>query len=788
MKRNGLLKLVSVCVLAAPAASAESERYEYHRKFFEPSEDVVTPHIPWAKPYARGTVRALFITHRNAMREVIEIAQRLSMDYKVFAAETDKQLGLADQDKWWKLTMKGTTTTELAERLRNNLKGDYDVIVIAGVNWDILPLDIQFAILKKVKEGAGLAGFVRSGTKPYLERVLRRKDKAGDPLESVLGGVPFQSLPAFTSVADSSSMLKRHIRYAHFGDGRVLLFRGIRVPKFQGLVPQAQDDAFGIRMLDYDYYLSFAIKAILWAAKKEAAVRVSASSPSLKADRDSAEARRIRFQLHADKPVGNVNLKFVLRDSGNNILHTEARKSALASKKQEIDFAFPPVPAGEFFADLWVMQGQQITGWGSVSLLVPSTSRIKELALARESFKAEEAITGTVSLEGARAGQHLRVEHTDNHGRLLATSDFSLKKDQRAVTFSQKGIRTLSVLQTLSASLMTGNELIETEKILVPVSDFFPDREDVRFVMWQNLSYQNYCSRYVAKEFYRYGIDTQYTGFSQWASRENLWHLPYAIRFTDKKTDGYNPNRGRAKDDLIRDPCLTEPAYRATVKATLVRRAKQAAPFSTNDFSLGDECHFVSGRHDLCFSATCIASFRDYVKKEYGNDLAKLNGEYGTAYKAWDEVMPGKFEDAQKSGKPAAWVDHRLHMESVWAEIHAFGRETIKEIVPSARVGYEGSDVRIDSFRAADHYKLMKAMDLNNIYFRRYIVDAVRDFGGPGMLFGGGWTGGYPSNMNEPYMRWFPWMTLFRGANSSTCPPKPWRRRMAYANDPDFAA
>ncbi|MDP6355700.1 MAG: hypothetical protein QF473_11385, partial [Planctomycetota bacterium] len=133
MKRNGLLKLISVCVLAAPAASAESERYEYHRKFFEPSEDVVTPHIPWAKPYARGPVRALFITHRNAMREVIEIAQRLSMDYKVFAAETDKQLGLADQDKWWKLTMKGTTTTELAERLRNNLKGDYDVIVIAGV-------------------------------------------------------------------------------------------------------------------------------------------------------------------------------------------------------------------------------------------------------------------------------------------------------------------------------------------------------------------------------------------------------------------------------------------------------------------------------------------------------------------------------------------------------------------------------------------------------------------------------------------------------------------------------
>ena len=61
--------------------------------------------------------------------------------------------------------MKDTTSHEMAERLRKHLAVDYDVIVVANVNWDVLPLDCQYAILKKVKAGTGLAGFVPAGTK-----------------------------------------------------------------------------------------------------------------------------------------------------------------------------------------------------------------------------------------------------------------------------------------------------------------------------------------------------------------------------------------------------------------------------------------------------------------------------------------------------------------------------------------------------------------------------------------------------------------------------------------------
>jgi len=907
--------------------ASERKRPEYHKKFFEPSEDVITPHIPWARPYAKGKLRALFITHRMAMREVIEIAQRLSMSYKVFAAESPKKFGETGigVDKSWRL-IKGNSAEEMADRLRADLKADYDVIVIAGIQWNILPLDCQYEILKKVKAGAGLAGYVPGGTEPYLERVLAKEDfswrfnlwsgaahnipdffgigefeesldsqekhsgtysatilgtrivkgakespraayycpaarefvagaeyrlrvwyktkgldKSGARVgvlphaswvlppsetwkeysatfkakkdgkgsiylwsyglgqvwfddvslvrvgeekqelvpnggfergcgkaerEAILGGVPFAALPAFASSDDPDEMFRKHVRYAHFGRGRVAMFKGIRVPRLQGMTPGATADVFDIKSLDYDYYLSFAIKTILWAAQKEARVHVSTPSSILTADRTSEMARRVTFMLRGSKPMDSAKLRFVLRDA-DGAIHLVQKGMTRVPETESIEmFAFPAVPAGRYFADLWVIKEGNVVGWGSVGVIVTSPCRINEVTLAKDSFTIAEPIAGSVRIEGIQDGMRLHAEQIDNVGRLLAVQDVSLKKDQTEAEFALNHLRPLSILQTVSLKLMKGDEVVSAAKRFVPVSDFYPDREDVRFVMWQGLDSHSYLSRYIAREFYRNGIDTQYTGFTKWAFRENLWFLPYAIRFTDKKTDWYQKQRTRTKDDLVRDPCLTDPKYLETVKERLTKAAQQAGNFSTDDFSLGDECLFVSGRYDICFSPTCNASFRGWAKKEYGGDLARLNKEYGTSYKSWSEVMPGTLVDAEKTGNYAAWVDHRRHMESVWAGIYDYSRKIIKETVPSARVGYEGSNTRIDSWSAGDYYKLMNAMDLDNIYFRPFISDMVRDFGGPGILFGGGWYGGYASNRNEAHMRWLPWMTLFRGANS----------------------
>jgi hypothetical protein len=248
------------------------------------------------------------------------------------------------------------------------------------------------------------------------------------------------------------------------------------------------------------------------------------------------------------------------------------------------------------------------------------------------------------------------------------------------------------------------------------------------------------------------------------ALRENLRYIPYITRFVDTKTDWCRPKVTRMKGDLVRDPCLTDPKYRDETRQDLHTKSETCKKYSVHDVSLGDECLFVAGPWDLCFSPTCITDFQEYVKKMYG-DLARLNAEYGTSYKTWTEVKPITLDEARKTHNPAQWVDHRRHMETVWATFHGYARQCIREVMPDAHVGHEGSNTEITSFQAGDFWQLMRNMDFDCIYLRPWTIHQLRDFGDPGIMTSY-WYGGYEPDRNEPMQRRAPWFALFSGMNA----------------------
>ena len=926
MKRTTSIAALCLGMLGSVGSleAAARQRPEYHRKFFEPTEEVVTPHIPWAKPLAGGPLRTLFITHRGAMREVVELAQRLSMDYTVFVAETAKKFGETGQgvDASWRL-IKGNSAPELAERLRKCLERDYDLIVVGDFKWDELPIDCRYHILKKVKSGTGLVGYIPTGRDEYLKRLVDRdafvwgfhrwvggakgiadffgqgiyeeavdsevkhtgersvrivckaaargsretprgafhfspiqlepnasyrfrvwyrtegkeaatagvlplgtiglppseewreasrtfqnkthksasiylwswkpgtvwfddvslvkvgdegKELAPNPgfergpraedAESLAAGVPFRMLPSFRGAKGADDFLRLYCQTMRFGNGRLLLLNGMRVGRHQMLTPGASGDPLAVHELDYDYYLAFAIRGMLWAARREMPVTVAATLPLVTMARDSEAPPSVTFVLSAAKQEPRVGLALVVRNRDGTIMHKASLSKDLGRDRASVEFKLPRLPAGEYFADLCARRDDAVLGWGSAGISITSGTRIEAVTLGQESVELGQPVTGKVTLAGAEKGDVLTITQVDNFGREVARARVPLQTGQAEADFSlRSAARPLAILQTVVVELRRGPEIVHSRRAGFSISNLYPDREDVRFVMWTTFPNNSFISPLMAHEFDTHGIDTHYTSMSKWAFRGNMWFLPYATRFIDKKTDWYQLKRLRTKEDLVRSPCLTDPTYLAEVREHLTKRAQQAQPFSTDDFSLGDECHFVAGRYDLCFSPTCVADFRKFVKQEYG-DLKKLNQEYGTSYATWDQVVPITFEQAKARGRFAQWVDHRRHMESVWASIYAFSRDVIRGVVPSARVGYEGSDTQIHSYRAADFWKLARSMDLNNIYFRDFLVDAIRDFSDPGSLFGGGWYGGYASNRNDAHMRWFPWMTLFRGGNS----------------------
>ncbi len=907
--------------LLASAAFAQRERPIYDRVFFEPCEDVVTPHIAWAKPYYQGAPRALFITHRNALREVIELAQRLSLDYTVFAAEKPNQFGETGVgvDAGWRL-IQGNSAEELADRLRGALAAPYDVIVIGNLKWDEIPLDCRYLILQKVKSGTGLVGYMPQGRDKYIARILARSEfkwswalwsgaaqgvedyfgigdftgsvdrtvahsgeasvriagtqvvrgskeaprggyhpgaidlepnteyvfsiwsrteglqdggasvslhpqpkgvsipagsewtrtearfttddknlktgvyllnynvgtvwyddvelkKVGDdtnllpnpsfedpgPVPGTLAtGVPFRSLPAFQAGADTDSFLRANLQIARFGEGRVGFFAYGGVPVHQMMTPGPKGRVQDCR-LDYDYYLALAIKLLLWGANKDSEfVLASAAGPLVEVPAAAGGGPPVAFTLRSPRAVQDARAEFIVRDRRNNLWHRAEQAAPVKQGDNDLSFDLPALPRGSYFADLWIRSGGNVLTFASVGVDASSPTGLAELSLARDSFALGEPLVGQVVLESPPAGAILRLSARDLHGRLLARNDFPASGER--VEFSLPLPPSLTIVGWLEARLLRGDQVLDVRTVDYSLNDLYPDRRDVQFVMW--MDYPNdFVGPAMAEEFTRNGVDAQYGGAPGYSPFANQWWLPYATRYVDTKTDWYQPKPTREQGDLVRSPCITDPAFREEAAKTLTAKATVGLRCSTLDFTLGDENHFVAGNWDLCFSDTCVADFRRWAQEQYGT-LDKLNASWGSDYKTWDEVRPATLEECKKTANFVPWVDHRLHMESVWAGLHSFSRDVIREIVPKARVGYEGSDTHVGSFHAADYWKLAHAMDLNNIYYRDFLSLALHDFAPPDMLMGGGWFGGYAGNRNEPFMRWFPWRTFFKGANS----------------------
>ncbi|MDD4869431.1 MAG: hypothetical protein PHR77_02630 [Kiritimatiellae bacterium] len=236
MKRVIITLFAVTCIFISHNSLAAREKPLYDPTFFQPSEEVVTPHISWLKPSVTPGPRVLFITHRKAMREVIELAQRMDMQYKVFACEKNNQFGETGigVDSSWKL-IQGNSAEELTEQLRKDLSMDWDVIVIGNIQWRILPIDCQYEIFKKVKAGTGLVGCIpKDGRDEFLNKLLNKSPEQ-EPLQ-LIEGIPWKSLPAFMKQKDSKTFLRSIFSTSSLGNGRICLIN-CNPPVHQMLTP-----------------------------------------------------------------------------------------------------------------------------------------------------------------------------------------------------------------------------------------------------------------------------------------------------------------------------------------------------------------------------------------------------------------------------------------------------------------------------------------------------------------------------------------------------------------------
>ena len=324
----GFLSLVTIHCLAE-----EKPAYDMPEFFYELDDSIVTPHIPWAKPYYRGErLRVLVLAPRWVQRDTVELQQRMDAECAAVFFYQPGFMWLEGTD--WGLEKAGGNRKEgFLKRIDKALRRQYDVVVVSAMDTGRAPQDVLDRLLAKVKAGAGLvylhgdrpkgnADFVKWYREAYSDAFVEtlqqsplfkcdRPEKAPsvgagatvavepgdekepDPLDDLLegrgtlpapkqylaAGFPFGRLSAFGVTPDNLvDGVDRLVRLYRVGKGNVLFLRNWGNSVKYGERGECQYLGGNLvaasgEDLPYEHYISFLIKCVLWAAKRSPGVR-----------------------------------------------------------------------------------------------------------------------------------------------------------------------------------------------------------------------------------------------------------------------------------------------------------------------------------------------------------------------------------------------------------------------------------------------------------------------------------------------------------------------------------
>jgi hypothetical protein len=413
------------------------------------ARDYVTPHTPWARPYARGRVRGLyFIASRSEgmqthAREAVELQQRLDLplDVAFFYSYF--------RDGWF--------GGDAGERRVARLMGKpHDVFLFQDLSPAKLstnPLqDGRTPFLAQVRAGAGVVLIGADDGKLFPEAQVITE------LPPLLAGTG--AVKAYT-----------------VGQGRVIQ------------LPARPLIGYHVGWeVEYDYWQEALTRAVLWAAKREPAVQLQvAVAPTI--DRQILPAKAVTVAWQGATP-GATTLSAHLRrwDGDTRDLGTVKCDRA----EGQTAFEVPKSRAGAYHVELFARTGNGAQGWATAPLEITAAARIASLTLAaphplperpsvlnpknQQAWDAKtqarhdeaerrgiytpyvevgETIAGTVAVAGAAPGQVLRVSLRDPRGRELVRKELPATGEQ---AFQFKAEPWMPALLRVEATLCQGGE------------------------------------------------------------------------------------------------------------------------------------------------------------------------------------------------------------------------------------------------------------------------------------------------------------------------------------------
>lgn len=613
MRRSGI-GIVCLCGLLVHATTVDvhaKESLEAIEAYNSLADPIATPHTKWAKPYARGTVRALFIHGRAPgvnvlpLRPIVEVMQRFDIEGKAILVAPVKEQNFIEVEPG----KSGVHGGEIGEqRLARLLDDTYDCYVVLGEIMGYIPEKSRMAMLKKVKSGAGLFSF-------------------GDLDQRLLAGAkPIKQQPSLLSGLAVDVLT--------LGKGRVVIFKHRSLGINAG-VPSREQAIFGFHFWRGPNYERHG-RAMLWAAKREPNLELSISMPSDGIAR--AELSKQVIRVNCKGKGGTLRVKTRFRDPANTATRSfEGFESRSASEAVWI-FQIPSLPAGMHQFDVIAESDQGVEAWATRQFTVTADEQVADVTLDREWGVPGKSIEGTVTVKtNSSDSRTLRVTAIDRYARAVAQEDFSNPGEK--VTFSLPTSPQMPNYMVVKATLMADDEPVVSAyspPYTIPVSK----QDRWAFIVWGRLfanDILDLADDLMAASGATSRLET--TAVPWWyMSRAGMNYVPYCVSGLWRPPDtgrnypvvGPDGLPGRGAGCWNDEPAVSKRVEKYIGDEMDFRRHGVLV------YSMGDEQTTRGG----CLHPACWERYQEYLREQYGGDISALNDSWGTSHNSFEQIEP----------------------------------------------------------------------------------------------------------------------------------------------------
>ncbi len=674
---------------------------------FTPAENC--GRIKWAKPLAGGKIRLLALTPYPAFREVLELAD--SIDIELFSTLFVAQGRPANStgDHFGLLT-----EADISGNIDELLQKDYDVILLAGINFDKLTSAQRSEILNKVKSGCGLilidcngknseisavSPLQKTGHRNYPGNPPRRKNS-----HFITCALPWYLFPSCVSTPYNSTgeVLAVTGSYPYlavnkYGKGNVAAFSWITSAgpgrMVSGVTPARPYPLENAAYKEFRELWQLLLgKVIVSAAGRDGGISFGDVSATRNA---GTYIVNVSFK-NIPASTEEMTLELFSRSRENQEL---SRKEFKFTPKEKMTFKFPAEP--------W--NGQQLIGFilrnsrgetvdfGAVSATRLPMARMHSLSADKKSCREGDTVKFTMKAAVDKPA-FMRWTLFDAFNRAVAQGRI---KAQPSMTVALPMKSTLkSRFFTFAAEMEFEGKTVDRHTVKIRVTPA-PEK-----LVWDDFEPGIWITPYS----YDSVVPSLYPRFAEALRAMKMVNIMGNSRMIDHDfavDHNFNPTIYRSggtapskvnkefhrtgdKMLLTRTPCLSDSAFRSKMSGVFSALGRENRDKGIRFYWFGDELSLTgywSSAVDFCFSPACLANFAKFMERKYGT-VENANRQWGTQYSSFTEFIPETAAEARrrKDGNCSAWADHLEFMDSLLCDyIRHFSDKGLKSGDPAAR-------------------------------------------------------------------------------------------------------